>query len=151
MAYSCTGKKEPSNLRNSNTTPDKPVTFEQAKKDWRINKGVGPIKNVKLGDIKENLVNQGQDIFQKNCTACHMPYKEKIGPALVGVTERRTPEWIMNMILNPVEMVKTDPICLGLLAQFNTVMADQNLTQEEARSVLEYFRTLKLDNTTDPS
>ena len=48
-------------------------------------------------------------------------------------------------------MAKTDPICLGLLAQFNTIMADQNLSREESRAILEYFRTLKLDNTADPS
>ncbi len=150
MAFSCSGKKEPSNLRGSGNTPEKPVSFEEAQKDWRTNKGVGPITNLNLGEIDQGLVNRGKDVFDKNCTACHLPYNEKIGPALVGITDRRTPEWIMNMILNPVEMVKTDPICLGLLAQYNSVMADQNLSEEEARASLEYFRTLKLENATDP-
>jgi len=148
---SCTGKKQPSNLRENRASNNKPVSFEQAVKDWRINKGVGPIDQVDLGTIDPQLVSKGQEAFDNNCTACHLPYKEKIGPALVGITERRTPEWIMNMILNPVEMVKTDPICLGLLAQYNAVMADQNLDQEEARAILEYFRTLKLDQKQDPS
>lgn len=148
--YTCTGKKEPSNLRE-NRTSAKPVTYEQAVKDWRTNKGVGPIKEVKLGPLDQTLVKQGAEIYDNNCTACHLPYKEKIGPAPVGITERRTPEWIMNMILNPMEMVKTDPICLGLLARYNTVMADQNLDEAEARAILEYFRTLKLDTKDDPS
>ena len=148
--YSCTGKKEPSNLRE-NRTSAKPVTYEEAVKDWRTNKGIGPIKNVELGPVDQELVKQGSVIFENNCSACHLPYKEKIGPAPIGITERRTPEWIMNMILNPTEMVQTDPICLGLLARYNTVMADQNLDESEARAILEYFRTLKLDTTEDPS
>ena len=49
----------------------------------------------------------------------------------------------MNMILNPEQMVKEDPIAKQLLVDFNlSPMANQHLTQEEARSVLEYFRTL---------
>ena len=57
--------------------------------------------------------------------------------------ERRSPEWIMNMILNPEEMMAKDPIALKLLAAYNFApMANQSLTEEEAREILEYFRTL---------
>ena len=126
---------------------------EAAKKGHRnfLVAGIQSDWPVQLDAIDETMVAKGQELFDFNCTACHLPYSEKIGPALIGITERRTPEWIVNMILNPVEMAKTDPICLGLLAQFNTVMADQNLSQEEARSILEYFRTLNIDNAPDPS
>ena len=76
--------------------------------------------------------------------ACHRPDKKFIGPAPKGVLERRTPEWVMNMILNPEEMVQKDPLAKDLLVEFNgSPMANQNLTEEEARAVLEYFRTLK--------
>lgn len=48
------------------------------------------------------------------------------------------------MIMNPMEMVQKDPIAKELLMEYNgTPMANQNLTQEETRAVLEYFRTLK--------
>jgi hypothetical protein len=49
----------------------------------------------------------------------------------------------MNMILNPEEMVNKDPIAKELLDRYLSPMADQNLTEEEARKVLEYFRTIK--------
>ncbi|MEQ9299497.1 MAG: c-type cytochrome [Cyclobacteriaceae bacterium] len=123
-----------------------PMSYEDAVKDWRNNIGVGPIKSIELGEIDQELVATGFDAFDLKCTACHDPYKEKIGPAMLGVTERRRPEWIMNMILNPTEMAKTDPICLGLLAQYNAVMADQRLSEEQTRGILEYFRTLTLEN-----
>ena len=49
----------------------------------------------------------------------------------------------MNMILNPDVMVQEDPIAKKLLMENNgSPMANQNLTNEEARAVLEYFRTL---------
>ena len=85
----------------------------------------------------------GKDVYDKMCTACHKPDKNFIGPAPKGILERRSPEWVMNMILNPEEMINKDPIAKKLLMEFNGApMANQNLTEEQARQVLEYFRTL---------
>lgn len=109
------------------------------------NKGVGPVKEITLAPtIDDALATKGQEIFNQMCTACHKTDKKFIGPAVAGVTERRTPEWIMNMILNPDVMIQKDPLAKKLLIEHNgSPMANQNLTEEEARAVLEYFRTLK--------
>ncbi len=115
---------------------------EEAKASTSDNgKGIGPITSVELGDIDEALVEKGKEIYKKNCTACHKIGKRVVGPALKGVTERRSPEWIMNMILNPKEMVEKDPTAKALLAEYLAPMADQSLNEEEARAVLEFFRT----------
>ncbi len=108
------------------------------------NKGIGPIKALTLpAEIDQAMAAKGDEIYKKMCTACHRPDKKFIGPAPKGVLERRTPEWVMNMILNPEEMVQKDPLAKDLLMEFNGApMANQNLTEEEARAVLEYFRTL---------
>ena len=108
------------------------------------NKGIGPIKSLILpAEIDQAMVTKGADVYKKMCTACHRPDKKFIGPAPKGVMKRRTPEWIMNMILDPEGMVKNDPLAKDLLMEFNGApMANQNLTEEEARAVLEYFRTL---------
>jgi hypothetical protein len=47
----------------------------------------------------------------------------------------------MNMILNPMEMVERHPVAKQLLAEHMTFMANQNLTVDDARAVLEYLRT----------
>jgi mono/diheme cytochrome c family protein len=120
----------------------KPLTYEEAVADWQNQKGLGPITSVELGAFDETLSKKGEDIYKLKCTACHMPNEDKVGPAPHGVLKRRTPEWIMNMILNPEGMAMKDPIARGLLGKYNTVMANQGLTQEDARAVLEYFRTL---------
>lgn len=117
---------------------------ETEKVDPMTNKGVGPITSVTLGEIDNALVTEGETIFKAKCTACHKISKKFVGPALKGITERRTPEWIMNMALNPEEMVAKDPIAMQLLVEYNGApMANQNLTEEEARALLEYFRTKK--------
>lgn len=108
------------------------------------NKGVGPIKNVDLAEtIDQDLASKGKDVYNKMCTACHKPTKRFIGPAPEGILKRRSPEWVMNMILAPEKMVREDPLAKDLLIEFNgSPMANQGLTEDEARSVLEYFRTL---------
>ena len=108
------------------------------------NKGIGPIKNVEIAaTIDQAMAAKGLEVYKNKCMACHKPDKKFIGPAPTGIMERRTPEWIMNMILNPEEMTQKDPLAKALLMEFNgSPMANQHLTEEEARQVLEYFRTL---------
>ena len=108
------------------------------------NKGVGPIKSVDFADeIDTEMVAAGQAKFQAICTACHMPEQRMIGPALKGVFDRRSPEWVMNMILNPDGMLKEDPIAKALLKEYNNaIMLNQNLAEEDARNIAEYLRTL---------
>ncbi|RAJ13888.1 c-type cytochrome [Arenibacter echinorum] len=108
------------------------------------NKGVGPIKSVTFADeIDTELAAKGQKTFSTICVACHMAEQRLIGPALKGVFERRSPEWVMNMILNPDGMLKEDPIAKALLKEYNNaVMLNQNLSEEDARAVAEYLRTL---------
>ena len=50
----------------------------------------------------------------------------------------------MNMILNPEEMIANDPIAKQLLVEANGApMANQHLTEEQARAILEYFHTIE--------
>ena len=108
------------------------------------NKGVGPIINVILEDkVNISMANSGEKLFNQLCTSCHIINEDYIGPAMSGILDRRSPEWIMNMILNPIQMLEEDPIAIELLQKYNfEYMYDQNLLEEEAREILEYFRLL---------
>lgn len=108
------------------------------------NKGVGPIKSVSFdAQVNTDLAAKGEAKFKTICTACHMADQRMIGPALAGVYERRSPEWVMNMILNPDGMLREDPIAKALLKEYNNaIMLNQNLSEEDARAVAEYLRTL---------
>lgn len=109
-------------------------------KKEEVNKGIGPVKHVALGPVDAAKAAGGQQVFQTKCSACHKLDEKYVGPALRGVTQRRSPEWIMNMILNPEEMTKQDPVAKELLATHFTQMTFQNVTQDDARAILEYFR-----------
>lgn len=79
------------------------------------NKGVGPISQVSFDPIiNSSLVEKGRIIFQQKCTTCHFPDKKFIGPAMKGIYTKRSPEWVMNMIINPERMIKEDPIAEAL-------------------------------------
>ena len=140
------GGSEPE--KATNTTPPKSmIKKKEVPASERItldDKGVGQIKDITLDDeINQEWVTEGAAIFKTNCTACHKIEKRFIGPSPKGILERRSPEWVMNMILNPEEMIQKDPIAKALLIEYNGApMANQNLTEEQARQVLEYFRTL---------
>lgn len=103
-------------------------------------RGIGPITEVTLGPLDDALAKKGKIIFEQKCSACHKIDERYVGPALKGVTTRRKPEWIMNMILNPTEMLEKDPTAKELLATYLTPMTFQNVTKDQARAILEYFR-----------
>jgi cytochrome c len=107
------------------------------------NPGIGPIDHVELDEeLDEEMIAKGRDIFQSKCEACHHIEGRYVGPPVGGITERRTPEWIMNMILNPSEMLRQDPIAKALFAEYMMEMTFQNVSEDEARAILEYFRKI---------
>lgn len=141
IMYNCGGSGE----QKQPGAAEKTVTAAKADpNDPMNNKGIGPVRMLVLEDINPAMVAEGLKIYNEKCLACHKPTEKFIGPAPKGIMDRRSPEWIMNMILNPEEMVKSDPIARQLLIEANLApMANQHLTEEQARQVLEYFRTLK--------
>ena len=105
--------------------------------------GTGPIKSVELQTVDPEWAEQGRQLFEQKCHACHRADRKFIGPSLAGVLQRRNPVWVMNMILNPDQMVQKDPLAQELFMEFNgSPMTNLNLTNDQARTILEYFRTL---------
>lgn len=156
LMISCGGKeekkKEGFSIDRKKTETEKPAKTEPVADatpaSSRIdlsNKGVGPIKSITLAEaIDQDMVKKGEEVYNQMCLACHRLGKKFIGPAPNGILDRRTPEWVMNMILNPDGMTKEDPLAKDLLVEFNGApMANQGLTEDQTRNVLEFFRTLK--------
>lgn len=105
-----------------------------------LEKGIGPIRSVDLGPLDEALADEGEAIFRTKCSACHKLDERYVGPPLGDVLERRTPEYAMNMMVNPAEMVQRHPAARELLATYLTPMPNQNVTEADARALLEYLR-----------
>ena len=123
---SCGGNEKKEDKTSQPTEETKEVVEVDPMKD----KGIGPITSITLGEIDETMAAKGKEVFVAKCSACHKISKRVVGPALGGVTERRSSEWIMNMILNPEKMVAENPIAKKLLAEYLAPMANQNLTEE---------------------
>ncbi len=142
ILWSCGGETQPA--QDESPQQSASSMFEEAEEaaDPMNNKGIGPIKSIELAEVDPAMAEEGRLIYEEKCTACHKVSERYIGPAPAGIMERRTPEWIMNMILNPEEMVKEDPIAKDLLKEYLSPMANQSLTEDEARKILEYFRTI---------
>jgi mono/diheme cytochrome c family protein len=105
-------------------------------------KGIGPVTEIELGPVNDSVAAHGKGVFETKCSACHKWEERYVGPALNGVTQRREPEWIMNMILNPDQMIKEDEQAKALFAEYLTPMTYQNVTAEDAEAILTYFRSL---------
>ena len=103
-------------------------------------KGIGPIKEIKLGPIDSTMAARGQELFGSKCVTCHLLDKKKLGPPLRNVVDQRPPEFIMNMMLNTDEMEKKDDQVKKLINQYMVYMTPQELTQKQARDLLEYLR-----------
>jgi len=103
-------------------------------------KGVGPVKSLTLEKLSDAMAKEGKGIFDGKCSACHKMTERYVGPGLADVTKRRSPEWIMNMILNPAEMLQKDSAAQELLGEYMTQMTFQNVSEADARKILEYFR-----------
>ncbi len=100
------------------------------------------IKEVKLTNpLDAAMIAEGKGIYDLKCSACHKMTDEKlVGPGWKGVTKVRQPVWIMNMITNVDMMLETDPEAQKLLEQCLVRMPNQNISEKEARSVLEFMR-----------
>lgn len=105
-------------------------------------KGVGEVKDVQLTDpLDEEMIKSGQMIFDMKCASCHKLSDEKVvGPGWAGITNKRTPEWIMNMITNVDMMLAEDPQAQALLEECLVRMPNQNVSVTDARSILEFMR-----------
>jgi mono/diheme cytochrome c family protein len=104
-------------------------------------KGVGKFTEVKLEALDPAKADLGKAVFATKCTTCHKLTADKfVGPGLLGVTKRRTPEWILNMITGPEQMMKTDPVAKKLFEEILTPMANQNISEADALNILEYLR-----------
>lgn len=104
--------------------------------------GIGPVKHVELGSIDNKLVEKGKEIFGVKCVSCHKFDVRLVGPPLKDVTKRRKPEWIMNMMLNPQQMTQENPAAKELFTQYLVQMTFQDVSHDDARAILEYFRAI---------
>ena len=138
LAVACNSNDKGKESSTSSTESSAPATTTEPNNP----NGIGPHQKVELTHpLDEKMVAQGENIYNVKCASCHKLTNEKlVGPGWKGVTDRRTPEWIMNFVTNTEEMLEKDTAAQNLLEVCLVKMPNQNLSEADARSVLEFQR-----------
>ena len=138
FAYSC-GE---ANTNSGTPIPKDGSTETGAPPAYDPHRGEGKFKKVELGaTLDATMASSGEKVYSVKCSGCHKITEEKlVGPGWKGVTTRNAPEWIMNFITNTDEMLTKDPKAQAQLEICLVRMPNQNLSDDDARHLLEFMR-----------
>jgi len=141
IVVACNSNDAGSSSSNTSDATDK-TTATDATTEGTNPKGIGKYQNVELTHpLDEQMVTAGKKVIDVKCSSCHKLTEEKlVGPGYKGVTDRRTPEWIMNFVTNTEEMIAKDTAAQNMLEVCLVKMPNQSLAETDARAVLEFFR-----------
>lgn len=140
FAASCGGGSSEKAVETS--TEETTTSTDESNPSYDPHRGEGKFTNVELSaSLDAAKADLGEKVAEVKCTSCHKLTDEKlVGPGWLGVTERRKPEWIMNFITNTDVMIDKDPEVQAQLELCLVRMPNQNLSDEDARNLLEYMR-----------
>lgn len=126
--------KTESDNSNSSTSSENP--------SYDPNRGEGKFTKVDIDPkLNPTMASNGEKIFGVKCSSCHKLTEEKlVGPGWKGVTNRYAAVWIMNFVTNTDDMLNKDPKAQAQLEICLVRMPNQNLADEDARSLYEYMR-----------
>ena len=140
----CGGGAGNSSKEGSESSENKEQTekAENGNPSYDPNRGTGKFTKVDVSPtLNATMADNGAKIFGVKCGSCHKLTDEKlVGPGWKGVTSRHSAEWIMNFITNTDEMLNKDPKAQAQLEICLVRMPNQNLSDDDARSLYEYMR-----------
>ncbi|MFT3747260.1 MAG: c-type cytochrome [Agriterribacter sp.] len=115
---------------------------ENGNPSYDPNRGEGKFTKVEVSaSLDAAMADNGEKVYGVKCGSCHKLSEEKlVGPGWKGVTGRHTAEWIMNFVTNTDEMLNKDPKAQAQLEICLVRMPNQNLSDDEARSLYEFMR-----------
>jgi len=90
---------------------------------------------------QEGDAKKGKGIFNANCAACHKLDKKLIGPALEGISERRTKEWLIAWIKdNNALRASGDADAIAIYEEYNKMpmLAYPQLSDQDIVDILAY-------------
>jgi cytochrome c551/c552 len=141
LIYACAGNTEKKEAPESETSASD-LMKEDTSHYAADAKGIGKFTHVDVAPtLDAKMAADGNGVYDLKCASCHKLNKERIvGPGWEGVTQRRTPEWIMNFVTNVDEMLEKDAEAQAMLEVCMVRMPNQNLKDDEARAILEFMR-----------
>lgn len=144
FAYSCSGNSSSSDTTSTSSTNESSVADDtaadvQTEYDALVGEGKFSEDNFEFSHDSE-MTEKGNAIYSAKCQSCHKLTDEMlVGPGFKGVSERRTPVWIMNFLTNTDEMIDLDPALQEQLEVCMVRMPDQALTDDDALAIVNFF------------
>ncbi|CAM1371527.1 Cytochrome C [Tenacibaculum litoreum] len=92
-------------------------------------------------DIDEARQKEGKKLFKSLCASCHKLDKKLVGPALAGIEEKRTNEWLKAWIKNNAELrASGDKDAIAIFEEYNgsNMTAFPQLTDQNIDDILYY-------------
>ncbi len=89
--------------------------------------------------------NGRSEVFKANCAACHHPLKDATGPALQGVFETRSADWVFKF-LTKEKFKPKDKQAKELKEKFGVSCMKFQLTKTEVDSLYAYIKSFKYVN-----
>lgn len=93
-------------------------------------------------DRNDEALSYGEFLFKDNCKSCHAVHTQEVGPALLGVSEKRSKKWIRQFIRdNEVLVRKKDTAAINLIKKFNYSPHTkfESLTDNEIDAIFQYI------------
>jgi hypothetical protein len=108
----------------------------------------GRFSEVKFTQPLDNiLAEKGHVIADAKCGPCHKLTDEKlIGPGWKGITQRRSPQWIMNFITYTCPELHNNPHPQSDISICDVRTPRPYITDTQAREILEFMRRNDLEN-----
>jgi protein SCO1 len=132
--------KEPTGQWMKNSATDNPRFLAATMETFLGWKSVQPAPG--YAQARPLSMTNGQQVFQNTCASCHtLGQGDKIGPDLMGVTERRERNWLTRYILLPDEVLASgDATAVALFKKYKKVpMPNLGLAKDEVKDVLSYI------------
>lgn len=94
----------------------------------------------------EAIIKKGEALFAENvCNTCHKVETKLVGPALAGVYDRRSLDWIYSWVKNSQKMIADgDPQAVALYNENNKLMMQSyDLENDDILAILAYVRNVE--------
>ena len=92
--------------------------------------------------VSAQNVEEGEKLYKANCTACHQIDNKLIGPALRGVSDKYSEEWLIKWIKNSAEMIASgDQDAIAIWEEYNKspMTAFPYLSDDDVKNILAYI------------
>lgn len=96
--------------------------------------------NPEVSDSEEAIA-AGKSIFNANCRTCHRLDQKNVGPALRGVTDRRSIDWTKKFIRNSQALIASgDAQAVAIYNEFNQLVMPNHefLSDDDLMNLLAY-------------